>query len=545
MAVRRIALTRRAGTLALCALAAAAGAARPADPCPAPAAVALDGFGPAPDFLRVAELAGAAPAQSLIARGGARAGTLCDPSRVALPAFVRRDDGTPLRLVPLALGTTWNSGYPSGDGDGLQWAGRGVSQRLTGGAAFRLGALSGAVAPEVTWSENRRFETVPTGRGGDLAFGNPYYGDGIDLPQRFGAGPLAAWGFGQSYLRLDWRNLALGISTENLRLGPGLRNQILLSDTGPGFPHVFVGTSRPADIWIGEAELLLFWGRLERSRYLAGGTHPLVNGLAVTYQPRWVPGLTFGVTRMFTQVWKNLTAREWLSAFQALDKQGLASAYGGGDNARDNQITSLFGRWVFPEAGFELYGEWAREDYTWSWYSELRQPDRGQAFTLGLQKTFRPGGRLARFYAETTVLQEMTGFGTKEGAVVYYVHGNDLSFTNRGQLLGAQIGPGGSSQTLGVDVFHAGGRIGGYLERIKRNDEYYWRVVEPSGVYFQHDVELTAGLRQVLVTRFAELSWDLAASYRWNRDFLHNESNFRLVLGVTLPGASPAPAQPL
>ncbi len=509
-------------------------------PCAEPSTVLLDGLGtPAADFQRVAELAEAAPLTSrLILRGGARTAQLCEGAAAPVPSFVHAGEPTVLRVLPLRLETVWNSQYPYGANDGLLWAGRGVSQLLSGGVAFRAGAFSAALAPEVTWSENRFFDTYSNGLPGPLRFGNAYYPAAIDFPQRFGAGPFATWGPGQSYLRVDHWNVAVGLSTENLWLGPGVRNAIILSNAGPGFPHAFLGTSRPADIWIGKAEALLFWGRLDRTDYIAGGGHPLVNGLALTYEPRWVPGLYLGFARMFTQSWKDLTVRKWLAVFQTLEKKHLRSIYPGGDNPEDNQIASLFARWVFPESGLEIYGEWAREDYNVSIESELRAPDHGQAFTLGLQKVFtRAGERLVRVHLETTVLQEMSGFGTKRWPMVYYIHPNDLGFTNRGQLLGAWIGPGGSSQTFAVDVFRRGGRIGGFVERVRRNDAYYWTVIEPSRLDPPHDVEMAAGVRQVLRAGPAEVSWEASAAFRWARDFIRDEPNFRLSLGLALPFA--------
>jgi hypothetical protein len=508
--------------------------------------VAVDGLGtPLADFMRVAEVAGAAPsAPRLILRGGARSEPICDPAQIPVPAFVHPGTPASLRAVPLRLTTAWSSRYPSGENDGLLWAGRGVSQLASAGFAFRRGALSLALAPEVTWSENRFFDTVPNGRSGAQRFGNGFYGDGIDLPQRFGAGPWAAWAPGQSYVRLDYWNVALGISSENLWIGPGVRNSILMSSAGPGFPHVFLGTSRPGDIWIGKAEALVFWGRLERTRYIAGGGPKLISGLAVTYEPRWIPRLYVGLGRYFVQP-SELTLSKLLAVFEPFEAKGLTSRFGPtGDNPRDNQLASVFWRWVFPEVGLEIYGEWAREDYNWSWWSTIREPDRSQAYLLGLQKTFRAGSRLVRVHAELVDLQEMAGFGTPAGAPTYYVHGGDLGYTNRGQLIGAWIGPGADSQTLAVDVFHAGGRIGGYLERVRRNDAYYWEVIQPVQGDWSHDAEVTAGFRQALTLGPVEVTWEAAASYRQNRDFIRHEPNFKVVLGLALPIRSLPPRSP-
>lgn len=528
-------------------LAAAPCVARPDEPpCTPGGVIEINGLGsPEDDLARVAELTGSVePHSRLIRRGGSSDEVVCAGADFPWPPFATPragpDDaarrGPTVRALPLRLASVWNWNYPSGDNDGLLWAGRGLSQLLAAGGEARWGPFSAALAPEVTWSENRAFELVPNGHTGTLRFANAFYPGAIDLPQRFGAGPFATWGPGQSYLRVDAWNVGAGISTENRWFGPGVRNAIIMSNAGPGFPHVFLGTSRPADIVVGKAEALVFWGRLERTRFVANGGHPLINGLVLTYEPKWIPGLSLGGARVFVQRWKDLTWREWLSVFQTLEKKGLTSEYGPtGDNPFDNQIASLFGRWVFPESGLEIYFEWAREDYNWSWWSTIREPDWSQGYLVGLQKIFRAGTRVVRFGLELTDLQELAGLGSARGVPVYYVHGGDLDYTNRGQLLGAWIGPGADSQTFAVDVFHRGGRIGGYLERVRRNDAYYWEVIERTQGSFSHDAEVALGLRQALSVGRLEISWDASAAYRQNRDFLKHEPNLKLGVTLSLP----------
>jgi hypothetical protein len=53
-----------------------------------------------------------------------------------------------------------------------------------------------------------------------------------------------------------------------------------------------------------------------------------------------------------------------------------------------------------------------------------------------------------------------------------------------------------------VDVFHRGGRIGGYLERAGRNAAYYWAVVEPVQGSFNDDADDELGRR---AERIAEI----------------------------------------
>jgi hypothetical protein len=522
---------------------AAAGLARADDdpPCTPGARFAVAGFrDPGDDLARVGELTGSvAPEPRLIRRGGLRFETTCAEG-AALPWRLRPSPdaaGPFLAVLPPRLETAFNSRYPSGANDGLLWAGRGVSSFATIGVAGRAGPLSFALAPEVAWSQNRAFALVPNGQPGDLRFMNPWYGSGIDYPSRFGGTPFGSWAPGQSYARLDAWNASLGLSTENLWFGPALRNGIAMSSAAAGFPHVFLGTTRPADVWIGTVEAKVLWGRLDRSRYVPDPTHPLLTALVLDYTPRWLPRLSVGLARVHLQVWDRLRLRDWFPFLQSFEKKTLASVYDDptGDNARDNQLASVFARWTFPGSALELYGEFAREDHENSWEMFIREPDHSAAWTLGMQKVFRAGARSVRLEAEATNLQMLFPAGNPRGNPVYYTHGNDLSYTYQGQLLGAWIGPGADAQHLAVDVFDGRGRIGGYLERVRRNDAVYWLTIDPQGRGISHDTEVTAAVRQVFFAGPVDLSWEAAASYRWNRDFLRNEANYRVMLQVAVP----------
>lgn len=538
------------------ALAAAAPARADDPPCGAGAAVLVDGLGtPVDELLHAAELAGAAvPTPRVIRRGGAREVALCGGATLpwALPMGAAGDESAPnaaereaeaegrpaelgLRLLPLRLTTVLATGYPGGRNDGLLWEGRGVNAMVSGGFAFRWRFLSGALAPEVAASANEPFETVPVGAGAHR-FSNPFHGTQLDLPQRFGADPFAEASLGQSFLRADLAGVGLGVSTENLWFGPGQRNALVMSSAGPGFPHVFVGTSRPADVWIGDAEALVFWGRLSRSDDFPDRGRPLVSGVVLDLSPRFAPTLTLGVARVFIQTW-DLSARTLLAGFQRPTKEGLE------DRPEDNQLATLFARWVFPASGFEVYGEWGREDHELDFDDTVREPDHSQGYLVGLSKVWRAGARWVRLQAELTALQEQRPLANARGVPVWYTHGENLSWTHRGQLLGAWIGPGADAQTLAVDVYGARGRLGAFVERVRRNDAFYWSAIEPADPLGRsHDVELGGGLRGVVLTRGLELSWEAAGGKRWNRDFLGSEWNARLSLGLAFPGASGAGA---
>src|SRR5262249_29525637 len=141
---------------------------------------------------------------------------------------------------------------------------KGANVWATAGAAFRAGILSVRVEPFVELAQNGAFRLEPTPAGR-----SPYVDDlrpgTIDLPQRFGPSSVRVIDPGQSYIRLDWRGVAAGASSENLFWGPGVKESLLLDDNAAGFPHVFIGTSHLIHTPIGGFHGQLVYGRLTES----------------------------------------------------------------------------------------------------------------------------------------------------------------------------------------------------------------------------------------------------------------------------------------
>jgi hypothetical protein len=187
-------------------------------------------------------------------------------------------------------------------------------------------------------------------------------------------------------------------------------------------------------------------------------------------------------------------------------------------------------RWVLPESALELYGEWGKDDFPASVGALLRETERTQAWLLGVQKLGRAGGRRVRVQVE---LAKIGGGGFPD-----YAHGDGLGWTNGGQPLGSYAGPGGILSFAAVDVLAPWGRVGGFVERLERNstvfDERFAPVLERRS---DRDTEVTVGLRGVLVTGAAALTWEAAGGYRWNRDFGRNEPNARVALSIAAPAA--------
>src|SRR5690606_22874443 len=114
---------------------------------------------------------------------------------------------------------------------------------------------------------------------------------------------------------------------------------------------------------------------------------------------------------------------------------------------------------------------------------------------LGLQWA-RPFAeqRALRLQAELTYL-EQTPAPDRPLSPSYYVSGTvPQGYTHRGQVIGAAIGPGASSQWLAVDYLGTGWEVGLFGGRIRWENDAYYR--QPTGVsYHAHDVSLYGGVR--------------------------------------------------
>jgi hypothetical protein len=438
--------------------------------------------------------------------------------------------------APFVLSTTYNSAYPEDRNNGALWAGRGVSAAVEGGVLIRGGALSLGLIPVITYQQNRSYQMLPPAIVTNSVYSNGLY-VGLDLPQRFGAHASSKVDAGQSFLKLDAWRLGLGISSENVWWGPGISNAILFTNTAPGFPHVFVNTRKPSNVGIGKLTGEAIWGRLSESAYfdtVPANDHRLIVGALVALEPGWVPGLFLGIGRTFVMPWDSVDARNLFPFGQPFWKKNVVRP-GNPKGSNDDQRVSLLGRYVLPESGFELYGEWAREDHSWDATDFIEEPEHSSGHVLGLQKLFIPGdGRWVRFYSEFANLQQLRqNRPAIRPTPVFYVH-FPQGHTQLGQLLGASIGPGGESQLVGIDVITAGGLVGGYLERVRR-DEFSaigvqaWSTTWPP----RHDVALTGGLRFTRSLGAVRVDANAGWSHRYNRNFIRTESNAQAQLKMT------------
>ncbi len=482
-------------------------------------------LGPAGDFTRAAETRGHAPFRSLALRRPADRArtTICDYTRVPWHRWIARRTG-PSRIQvearPLRLIGEVNTTYPQDRNNGGLWAGRGVTSGVTGGLSVAYGPVSFSAQPLLTYQQNREYRTagalVP-GHLEELYHGHPAR---IDWPSRFGARSFWEIQPGQSYARLDLAGLAAGVSTENLWWGPAQRYAIVLSNTAPGFPHAFVRTTEPIDLWgVARVEGEMIWGRLTESDYFdadASNNHRAAGGFVIAVNPGFTPGLWLGAARMrVTSI--PAVGRDMGDYLLEPVRTGETV-----DGHAALEITTLFGRYALPESGFEVYAEVALPVSP----AETNEGgavagERAPGYSVGMARTLEVRDNWVRIYAEALQLQSRLSLRDGSPTATYYVHPRVAQgYSHRGQLLGASVGPGAEAQTLGVDIYHGWGRAGLFVERIGYDDDaYFANYVHQHGLW-GHDIEVAGGIRQTLVLGEFEASLTLRLANRRNRDFV-------------------------
>jgi hypothetical protein len=438
------------------------------------------------------------------------------------------DSVTGFSAIRPTLRVISNSALPSGGNDGALWAGRGANFSLGGGVRyqrrFEQGLLTVVAAPEADYSQNNPFSIFPGRQPGRSAFSSPWHvgQSSADLPLRFGDLPVKAIGLGQSSVTFTMDRVAFGASAANEWWGPALRNTLLLSNNAAGVPRLFARTSRPVHTRFGDFEGRAMIGALTESPFFdydAGNDTRSLSGLLVTYRPAIDSGLTIGLSRLVMA-----RASSKLGVIQhALDVvlhyepiQPAADTNEAGQSYQStDQLFSLFARWVFPASGFETYVEWSRTELPRSIREYLEVPQSTQGYTIGLQYA-QPHRNESyfRLQGEVTYLEQTQVLPNRPPPDYYTGRAAPQGFTQRGQILGAAIGPGSSTQFIGMDWLARLWQAGAFVGRTRTENDAMYR--EPSARASGHDVTIYSGVRGGARLPWTDVSGELTVGRRLN-----------------------------
>ena len=455
-----------------------------------------------------------------------------------------------VRWLRPQVGARFNSAFPWGLNDGAVWAGRGATAWASGGFAARWGVVSLVVDPIAFSAQNANFRIMDNGRPGAQRFGDGLFAGAVDYPQRFGDRPYTRLDPGESSLRVDYAGAAVGVATSHEWWGPSQRFPYLLGTNAAGFPHAFVGTARPANLWLATLHGRLLWGRLDQSPYFqAAGpdsflTRPrrFATGLALALQPRGIGGFELGGARFFHAPWPDsgLPGRYISRSFEGLLKSRLRKSAGTiptDDRSLDgeNQLASVFARFTVPSYGFEMYGELGREDHAWDGRDLMLAPDQYSSVGFGFAKAWgRQGGRLTRLRGESIDFQQRA-IDKFRGGRPTYIHGagSNQGHTQRGQILGAGVGVSSAAGAfLTLDRLDASGRWTLEWGRIVRQDR---SALAPDVEAERRALDVVHSLtaERLMFWRGLDVLGGVSAAYDFNRDFAGDRTNLSAHVSLT------------
>ena len=508
------------------------------------------------EYLRVLQVAGIAPQYpwSIRSFAPAEVAPLAAADSLGPWSLRSRFSSRLIDIGALTTGTVFNSAYAYGQNDGAVWAGKGLTVSATGGVAGRYGPVSFTLAPVAFYAMNSEFPILASGKTGNEAFNHATYGRSVDLPQRFGDASYSRIDPGNSEIRIHTRFATAGVSTANQWIGPATEYPFLLGNNAPGFPHLFVGTGNPVDLWFAKIHARVMWGKLYQSDFgpVTGGkyftvaetgTERLTSSATFLFQPRGIPGLEFGIGRYFHVPYtaSEPSGKFWGKPFKVLF---LKNEYAAGDTAGfDNQLATLFFRWNFPKSGFEIYGERGYEDQFYDKRDFLQDIDHEREYMLGFQKTLKTGERSLDVLKAEIVNYQVPHLGRVRIENAVYLHSPlRQGHTNRGQLLGVNAGvAAAAASNFSWRRYSPSGRMGINLRRIVRDQigDYRDLLLELGETepipgeadipdHRKTDVLVALGFERMQFTRYGELGARLEVMQNYNRNYSGNVANLNL-----------------
>ena len=410
------------------------------------------------------------------------------------------------QLLPVSIQTQFNSHHPYGWNDGAMIPSKGLQTLISAGIYAEYGPLTIQFKPEVVLAANSEFDTFNKDHYDIITAIYYNFYNNIDLPARFGKSAYNKAYWGQSSIRLNYESLSFGLSSENLWWGPGMRSSLLMSNTAPGFKHLTLNTRKPIKTPVGSFEGQIIAGRLENSGFgvlepeRSHFSNPLylpkrddwryLAGMVLTWQPKWVPGLFLGLTRSSQTYGSDLSKFGDYLPFSSTNKQNAADE---AINKKD-QRNSYFMRWLWPEEHAEIYFEYGRNNYAGNIQDLMLAPAVSRAYIFGLRKLFPFGSRNNEnlmVNVEVTQMQE-TDFDKVLSSAGWYTNTNIRhGYTNRGEVLGAGIGPGANMQSLELSWVKGLKRLGLQFERYVHNNDFYYAAYYPSLDWRRHYTDLS------------------------------------------------------
>lgn len=465
------------------------------------------------------------------------------------PLYKSADGKRFISALPVVWENQYNTHHPYGMNDGSMILAKGYQTQLSAGVFAKAGPLSIQLRPEFVFAENKNYREIHDANSGNSFITDyiKYLYNKIDQPGRFANGSYTRVNWGQSNVRLTFNPVSLGLSNENLWWGPGMRSSLLMSNNASGFKHLTLNTSKPVNTIIGSFEAQIVAGRLDPSgapkiddtrfarksldwRYLSG--------VAITYNPKWVPNLYLGLDRSFVIKKSDLGKGffDYLPFFTGLGKSqadNLETGIDEEDEKKRDQYASIFARWALPQSRAEIYVQYGRNDHSWDLRDFIAEPEHSRAYIVGFRKLIglKDPDEFIEFGVEAVQTQQSSTASIRADEWWYAHYQVSSGYTNKGQVLGAGIGPSGNMQSFDISWVQGLKKIGFAFDRIEQNNDLYLLTAEKSGTKKWSDL-VFSGKFDWTFSNFivdSQLTYIHSKNYQYTPE---NAQNLSLKLGV-------------
>ncbi len=417
-----------------------------------------------------------------------------------------------VQLLPIDYVANFSSDFPFNRNNGILIPNKGFQHMYSPGLYFKLGPLETQFKPEFLYAQNDLYdgfwdEHFPIIISRRLTRWNL-----IDNPERFGEEPYRDYHLGQSYLRLNLNSFSIGYSTENIWWGPSMRNSIMMSNNAVGFDHISINSNHPIDLGLFDFEFQFITGYLNPSNFLPSyssfkfASHltfvpknrdkRYFQGFNLVITPKFFEGFSFGFIRWVQAYNEFIEANnDFFPVFDNLirrnDKYGVQSD--SLEGSRD-QAAGIFIRWLWIDSNAEIYAEYHLNDSKASFRDLLLDSDHSRASTIGIQKIFDNYNYYYKFNWEWTQL-EQTASRLLRNAGSWYTHSKVRhGYTNRGEVLGAAIGPGSNSHYFAFKRVSDSYSVGINFEIVDQDNDFLYYAWEDSKDFRRYWKDYNFGL---------------------------------------------------
>jgi len=365
-----------------------------------------------------------------------------------------------IQLLPINFLQKYNSHHPYGWNDGPLSFSKGYQFVGSGGVYMRWRNIHLTLRPEFFKTASEIYET------------SYYWGQRTPV--------LSKLTMGQSSLRMDFGPISVGVSTQNLWLGPGRYSSLLMSNNAQGFNHFNIQTNRPLKTPLGSFQFTIIGGTLtanaeqgfENLKLQKSSLDPKIrylNVLSVSYSPILFKNFFIGANRAFQQFSQTNPSNNLTDYYFIALKPLFRNTYQDNSEAVD-QLISGFAKYIFPKEHAEVYFEYGWNDGASNSRDLMLDISHSAASIYGFKKIqYLNQNSYLKFEAEATKMSQRPSY-LQRNAGNWYIHGRlDAGYTNENQILGAGSGLGNDLQTFVLSYNKGWNKYGIKFQHIAQN----------------------------------------------------------------------------